>query len=240
MKLDAARLSGAKTVLAAHQEGGVSLWGRSAPGGEWMDLEFMLEADDQGVVTITAFGIYDSGNYGAVTDPAVFERVLRPAEPDPTPTPQPTAAPTPHRYAPAHTSTNANASTGPGPDCHGAVHGNAGPPADGSADRGASDVNAGPTADRDSAAGSNGHQGARTRGPRNAARTAAGGIRGYAVVADHNDDSRRGDVGNRRGPVRLARAAPVPLVARRECEEPAGEVSPMRVSARPGLMAALK
>ncbi len=96
MKLDADRLSGTETVLAVQQEGGVSLWGRSAPGGEWMDLEFTLEADDQGVVTITAFGIYDSGNFGAVTDPAVFERVLRPAEPDPTPTPQPTAAPTPH------------------------------------------------------------------------------------------------------------------------------------------------
>ena len=108
MKLDADRLSGTETVLAVHQEGGVSLWGRSAPGGEWMDLEFMLEADGQGVVTITAFGIYDSGNYGAVTDPAVFERVLRPAEPDPTPTPQPTAAPTPHptlRPTPAPTAT---------------------------------------------------------------------------------------------------------------------------------------
>ena len=95
MKLDADRLSGAKTVLAAHEEGGVSLRDRSAPGGEWMDLEFTLEADDQGVVTITAFGIYSFGSFGAVTDPAVFERVLRPAEPDPTPTPQPTAAPTP-------------------------------------------------------------------------------------------------------------------------------------------------
>ena len=96
MKLDADRLSGAETVLAAHEEGGVSLLGRSALGGGWMDLEFTLEADDQGVVTITAFGIYDSGNFGAVTDPAVFERVLMPAEPDPTPTPQPTAASTPH------------------------------------------------------------------------------------------------------------------------------------------------
>ena len=94
LKLDADGLGGADAVLAAHELGGVSL--RSgAQGGEWTDLEFTLEADDQGMVVITIFGIYSSGSFGAATDPAVFELVLRPAEPDPTPTPQPTATPTP-------------------------------------------------------------------------------------------------------------------------------------------------
>ena len=94
LKLDADGLGGADAVLAAHELGGVSL--RSgAQGGEWTDLEFTLEADDQGMVVITIFGIYSFGSFGAATDPAVFELVLRPAEPDPTPTPQPTATPTP-------------------------------------------------------------------------------------------------------------------------------------------------
>ena len=99
MKLDADGLGGADAVLAAHEQGGVSLRSRSALDGEWMDLEFTLEADGQGVISITAFGIYNFGSFGAVTDPAVFEQVLRPAEPDPTPTPQPTVAPTPQPTA---------------------------------------------------------------------------------------------------------------------------------------------
>ena len=103
MKLDADGLGGADAVLAAHEQGGVSLRSRVGRDGEWTDLEFTLEADDQGMVTITASGIYSFGSFGAVTDPAVFEQVLRPAEPDPTPTPQPTprptAAPTPQPTA---------------------------------------------------------------------------------------------------------------------------------------------
>ena len=92
MKLDADGLGGADAVLAAHELGGVSL--RSgALGGEWTDLEFTLEADDQGMVVIAVFGIYSFGSFGAATDPAVFELVLRP-EPDPTPTPHPTPRPT--------------------------------------------------------------------------------------------------------------------------------------------------
>ena len=103
MKLDADGLGGADAVLAAHEQGGVSLRSRVGRDGEWTDLEFTLEADDQGMVIITASGIYSFGSFGAVTDPAVFEQVLRPAEPDPTPTPQPTprptAAPTPQPTA---------------------------------------------------------------------------------------------------------------------------------------------
>ena len=98
MKLDVDGLGGADAVLAAHEQGGVSLRSRVGLDGEWTDLEFTLEADDQGMVTITASGIYSFGSFGAVADPAVFELVLRP-EPDPTPTPQPTAAPTPQPTA---------------------------------------------------------------------------------------------------------------------------------------------
>ena len=103
MELDADGLGGADAVLAAHEQGGVSLRSRVGRDGEWTDLEFTLEADDQGMVTITASGIYSFGSFDAVTDPAVFEQVLRPAEPEPTPTPQPTprptAAPTPQPTA---------------------------------------------------------------------------------------------------------------------------------------------
>ena len=94
MKLDADGLGGADAVLAAYGQGGVSLRSRAGPGGEWIDLDFTLEADGQGVVTITAYGIYRFGSFGSATDPAVFEQVLRPPEPDPTPTPQPTPRPT--------------------------------------------------------------------------------------------------------------------------------------------------
>ena len=103
MKRDADGLGGADAVLAVHEQGGVSLRSRVGLDGEWTDLEFTLEADDQGMVVITASGIYSFGSFGAVTDPAVFELVLRPAEPEPTPTPQPTprptAAPTPQPTA---------------------------------------------------------------------------------------------------------------------------------------------
>ena len=94
MKLDADGLGGADAVLAAHEQGGVSLRSRSALGGEWIDLDFTPEADGQGVVAITANGIYRFGSFGSATDPAVFEQVLPPPEPDPTPTPQPTPQPT--------------------------------------------------------------------------------------------------------------------------------------------------
>ena len=94
MKLDADGLGGADAVLAAYGQGGVSLRSRSALGGEWIDLDSTLEADGQGVAAITAYGIYRFGSFGSSTDPAVFEQVLRPPEPDPTPTPQPTPRPT--------------------------------------------------------------------------------------------------------------------------------------------------
>ena len=196
MKLDADGLGGADAVLAAHEQGGVSLRSRVGRDGEWTDLEFTLEADDQGMVTITASGIYSFGSFGAVTDPAVFEQVPRPAEPDPTPTPQPTprptVAPTPQPTARptagnAYPATHANANIGP--VSHGAAHAYGDAPA-----CGGSGLHSGPDG-----AGAHGNARAGHRG--NSARRRIGGIRESAVVADPIDGSRSGDIGNRRGAV---------------------------------------
>ena len=198
MKLDADGLGGADAVLAAHEQGGVSLRSRVGRDGEWTDLEFTLEADDQGMVTITASGIYSFGSFGAVTDPAVFEQVLRPAEPDPTPTPQPTprptAAPTPQPTARPTATPTPQPTPTPTPTLAPSPTARPTPTATPPHACGGPGLHSGPDG-----AGAHGNARAGHRG--NSARRRAGGIRESAVVADPIDGSRSGDIGNRRGAV---------------------------------------
>ena len=97
LKLNAAELGGVNQVLAAHRRGGFNVFARSDAAGDWSNVEFTLEANDQGTITLTVGGLYRLHCFAAATDAAAFGSVLRPAAetPTPTPTPQPTAQPTP-------------------------------------------------------------------------------------------------------------------------------------------------
>ena len=221
MKLDADGLGGADAVLAAHEQGGVSLRSRSAWAANGRTWSSTLEADDQGMVIITASGIYSFGSFGAVTDPAVFELVLRPPEPDPTPTPQPTPHGPPPRllHSPRPRLPRNPRPTVPahGPaDAYPATHG----PADADANidpvshgdaaaRGGSGLHSGPD-------GTGAHGDARAGHRGNSARRRAGGTRGSAVVADPVDGGRSGDSGNRRSVVHRITEGLVRRLARQD------------------------
>ena len=99
LRLNAAELGGVNQVLAAHRRGGFNVFARSDAAGEWSNVEFTLEANDQDTITLTVGGLYRLHCFAAATDAAAFGSVVRPAAesptPTPTPTPQPTAQPTP-------------------------------------------------------------------------------------------------------------------------------------------------
>ena len=97
LRLNAAELGGVNQVLAAHRRGGFNVFARSDAAGEWSNVEFTLEANDQGTITLTVGGLYRLHCFAAATDAAAFGSVVRPAaeSPTPTPTPQPTAQPAP-------------------------------------------------------------------------------------------------------------------------------------------------
>ncbi len=97
LRLNASELGGVNQVLAAHRRGGFNVFARSDAAGDWSNVEFTLEANDQGTITLTVGGLYRLHCFAAATDAAAFGSVLRPAAetPTPTPTPQPTVQPTP-------------------------------------------------------------------------------------------------------------------------------------------------
>ena len=53
-KMDADELGSVEEVLQAYENDGFSIYAQNGENGEWTMVEFVLEADDQGVVTITA------------------------------------------------------------------------------------------------------------------------------------------------------------------------------------------
>ena len=95
LRLNAAELGGVNQVLAAHRRGGFNVFARSDAAGEWSNVEFTLEANDQGTITLTVGGLYRLHCFAAATDAAAFGSVVRPAAEGPAPTPRPTAQPTP-------------------------------------------------------------------------------------------------------------------------------------------------
>ena len=95
LRLNAAEFGGVNQVLAAHRRGGFNVFARSDAAGEWANVEFTLEANDQGAITLTLGGLYRLHCFAVATHAAAFGSVVRPAAATPTPTPQPTAQPTP-------------------------------------------------------------------------------------------------------------------------------------------------
>ena len=97
LRLDASELGGVNQVLAAHRRGGFNVFARSDGAGEWSDVDFTLEANDQGTITLTVGGLYRLHCFAAATDAAAFGSVVQPAveTPTPTPTPRPTVQPAP-------------------------------------------------------------------------------------------------------------------------------------------------
>ena len=110
LRLNAAELGGVDKVLAAHRRGGFSIYSHSGVAGEWSKVEFMLEDNDQGMITLTARGLRRLNCFAATTDAAAFAPVAQPVteNPTPEPTPRPTDQPTPEVEAtPAPTPTAA-------------------------------------------------------------------------------------------------------------------------------------
>ena len=97
LRLNAAELGGVDKVLAAHRRGGFSIYSHSGVAGEWSKVEFMLEDNDQGIITLTARGLRRLNCFAATTDAAAFAPVAQPVteNPTPEPTPRPTDQPTP-------------------------------------------------------------------------------------------------------------------------------------------------
>ena len=91
LRLDASELGGVNQVMAAHRRGGFNVFARSDGAGEWSNVEFTLEANDRGTITLTVGGLYRLHCFAAATDAAAFGSVVQRAveTPTPTPTPQP-------------------------------------------------------------------------------------------------------------------------------------------------------
>ena len=94
-RLDATELGGVNQVLAAHRRGGFNVFARGDAGDEWSNVEFTLEANDQGTITLTVGGLHRLLCFAATTEAATFGPVVQSAVATPAPTPRPTAQPTP-------------------------------------------------------------------------------------------------------------------------------------------------
>ena len=88
-KMDADELGGVEEVLQAYENDGFSIYAQNGENDEWTMVEFVLETDDQGVVSITVSGVSNLGSFAATTNAEVFRQLTA------TPTPQPTPTPTP-------------------------------------------------------------------------------------------------------------------------------------------------
>ena len=83
LRLNAAELGGVDKVLAAHRRGGFSIYSHSGVAGEWSKVEFMLEDNDQGMITLTARGLRRLNCFAATTDAAAFAPVAQPVTENP-------------------------------------------------------------------------------------------------------------------------------------------------------------
>ena len=88
-RLNATELGGLDQVLAAHRRGGFSIYSNSGVTGEWSEVEFMLEDDGQGIITLTARGLRRLNCFAATTDAAAFAPLAQPVTENPTPEPTP-------------------------------------------------------------------------------------------------------------------------------------------------------
>ena len=98
-KMDADELGGVEEVLQTYENDGFSIHAQNGENDEWTMVEFVLEADDQGIVTMTASGVSSLGSFAATTNAVVFRRLT--AAPTPTPAPPPSLGPSGQRSTPA-------------------------------------------------------------------------------------------------------------------------------------------
>ena len=98
-KMDADELGSVEEVLQAYENDGFSIHAQNGETDEWTMVEFVLEADDQGVVTMTASGVSSLGSFATTTSAVVFRQLT--ATPTPTPAPPPSLGPSGQRSTPA-------------------------------------------------------------------------------------------------------------------------------------------
>ena len=96
-KMDADEMGGVEEVLQAYENDGFSIHAQNGENDEWTRLEFVLEADDQGVVSITVSGVSSLGSFAATTNAVVFRQLTA----TPTPAPAPSLGPSQPRSSPA-------------------------------------------------------------------------------------------------------------------------------------------
>ena len=94
-KMDADELGSVEEVRQAYENDGFSIHAQNSENDEWTRLEFVLEADDQGVVSITVSGVSSLGSFAATTNAVVFRQLTA------TPTPAPNLGPSRPRSSPA-------------------------------------------------------------------------------------------------------------------------------------------
>ena len=73
-------------VLAAHERGGFSVYARNSATGEWTQIAFTLEVDDQGRIIIAIDGLTSLDCFAVTTIAAIFLPALVETAPAPTPT----------------------------------------------------------------------------------------------------------------------------------------------------------
>ena len=98
-KMDADELGSVEEVLQAYENDGFSIHAQNGENDEWTMVEFVLEADDQSVVTMTASGVSSLGSFAATTNAVVFRQLT--ATPTPTLAPPPSLGPSGQRSTPA-------------------------------------------------------------------------------------------------------------------------------------------
>ena len=96
-KMDADELGGVEEVLQAYENDGFSIYAQNGENGDWTMVEFVLEANDQGVITITLSGVSSLGSFAATTNAVVFRQLTA----TPTPAPPPSLGPSQPRSSPA-------------------------------------------------------------------------------------------------------------------------------------------
>ena len=96
-KMDADEMGGVEEVLQAYENDGFSIYAQNGENDEWTMVEFVLEADDQGVVSITVSGVSSLGSFAATTNAVVFRQLTA----TPTPAPPPSLGPSQPRSSPA-------------------------------------------------------------------------------------------------------------------------------------------
>ena len=80
--MDADELGGVEEVLQAYEKDGFSSYAQNGENDEWPMLEFVLEDDDEAIVTVTVSGVSNLGSFAAATNAGVFRQLTVPPLPN--------------------------------------------------------------------------------------------------------------------------------------------------------------